>query len=260
MVPTKGTNKAASQPIFTVERNDGITLLRFREGDEFSGSDLRLAEPLWEFLASERRDPSHVLALFVPPFLLNRKSLEALLGLGPAGVELNQYEVRARIVRWENVIQRFVTAVRELSTFVVCCIDGEVAFRLMAPLLACDYRIVGEKTVFVNTTQDLPHAPFGVMPWFLTRMVGAAKTTELLLDTPRISAEHGLELGIVNHITASGQTEDEALKVIRRLATLPRSTLVGLKKAIVASYEDFDTYVERESVWTQQLDRKSRHV
>ena len=123
----------------------------------------------------------------------------------------------------------------------------------MAPLLACDYRIASEETLFVNTTQDLPHAPFGVMPWFLTRMLGAAKTTEVLLDTPRLSAEDAYDLGIVNHITTSDPAEDAALKVIRRLASLSRSTLVGLKKAIVASHEDLETYVERESLWTEQL-------
>ncbi len=257
MNPSKRKPKSAPQPVFTVEKDEGITLLRFSERDELAGSDVRMIDPLWEFFDSERKKPSHILAFFIPRFLLNRKSLEGLLGLRPTGVEFSQHEIRARIVREENVIQRFVKCVRELPTFVVFCINGEVAFRLMAPLLACDYRIASRETVFVNTTQDLPHAPFGVMPWFLTRMLGAAKTTELLLDTPRLSAENARDLGIVNHVTTSDPAEDAALKVIRRLASLPRSTLVGLKKAIVASCEDFETYVERESVWTQQLSDKS---
>ncbi len=253
MCPDKREKNTAAQPLFSVERSESTTIVRFLDRDELPGTDLRMIDPLWELFDEERRNPSHVLALLIPRSLLNRKSLENLLGLKPSDVAMNPHEIRERVIRQENVIQRFVTNVRQLQSFVVCCVTGEVAFRLMAPLLGCDYRIATEEAVFVNTTQYLPHAPFGVMPWFLTRMVGAAKTTELLLDTPRLSAEDARELGIVNYVTTSGDAEDGALEVINRLATLPRSTLVGLKRAIVASSETFGTYVKRESVWAQQL-------
>lgn len=253
MCSDKREKKSAAQPMFTVERSENTTIVRFLDRNELPGTDLRMIDPLWGLFDAERRDPSHVLALLIPRFLLNRKSLEKLLGVRPSDTAMSPHEIRERVIRQENVIQRFVTNVRQLQSFVVCCVTGEVAFRLMAPLLACDYRIADEGTVFVNTTQDLPHAPCGVMPWFLTRMVGAARTTELLLDTPRLSADDARELGIVNNVTTSGDAEDGALEVIHRLATLPISTLVGLKRAIVASSESFETYTKRESVWAQQL-------
>ena len=44
--------------------------------------------------------------------------------------------------------------------------------------------------------------------------------------------------------------EEEALEVAERLVSLPRLTLVRLKRSIIASCEDFATYMERERTWT----------
>ena len=74
---------------------------------------------------------------------------------------------------------------------------------------------------------------------------------QLLLDVPRLSAADAHDLGLVNHVTAPDRFEVEALEIAGRLATLPRATLVALKRAMIASCEDLPTYLERERNWTE---------
>jgi enoyl-CoA hydratase/carnithine racemase len=84
-------------------------------------------------------------------------------------------------------------------------------------------------------------------------MVGGAKTTQLLLDVPRLSASDALELGLVNHVAETHRLEDETFEIARRLCSLHRATLVALKRATTASSEDFQTYLAQELTLVEQL-------
>jgi len=237
----------------SVEQSQGRTILRFLERDSLAGADLRLIDGLWEFLEDESCDPQSIVVVIAPPSLLDPANLERLFADPSRDHRTTAMEVSARIIREENVIQRFIQGVRGLNSFVVGVVDGDIALPLAAPLLACDYRIVSPRTTFVNTTQTLPRAPLGCLPWLLAKMVGGAKATQLLLDVPRLSADNALELGLVNHVTAPNRLEEEALEVADRLGSLPRATLVGLKRAMTASTDDFHTYSKQELDLTEQL-------
>ena len=251
--PRRVQTNRDSGPAFSVERTRERTVLRFHPRDSLAGADLGLLHGLWDFFEKERREPSRVLVVFVPPGLLSPQSLERLL-VGPdATGSLTATEISDRIIREENVIQRFIENVRELESFVVGVVDGEIAFQLAAPLLACDYRIISSGSVFVNTTQALPRAPLAGLPWLLAKLVGGARASQLLLDVPRLSAEEARELGLVTHVTEPGQLEAGALEVADRLGSLPRATLINLKRAIIASSEDFQAYQQKELALTHHL-------
>ena len=238
---------------FSVERLPRTTVLLFHERDSLAGADLGLLDGLWDFFDAENREPSSVIVILAPPGLLSPRSLERLLGGPAAASDLALTEVSDRIIREENVIQRFIENVRELDSFVVGVVGGEVALRLAAPLLACDYRIVSSDTVFVNTSQNLPRAPLSCLPWLLAELLGGAKASQLMLDVPRLSAADAYALGLVNHITTPGQLEAEALVVAERLSSLPRATLVSLKRAIIATSAGFEAYKKQELELTQRM-------
>jgi len=237
----------------SVERSPDQTVIRFHDRESLAGADLGLIEGLWDILEDESDDPKSTVVVVAPPGLLGPANLERLLGGPRANNSLTAANIRARIIREENVIQRYIKAIRGLDSFVIGLAGGDIALHLAAPLLACDYRIVSPDTVFVNTTQTLPRAPFGCLPWLLAKKVGGAKTTQLLLDVPKLSAEDARALGLVNHVTSSARFEDEAFEVVERLASLPRSTLIGLKRCMTAATDDFHSYLSQEMALTEQL-------
>ncbi len=253
MCPRKAPPNPDRSALVAVERLPNMTVLRFHGQDALAGVDLRLLNGLWEFWEAEHLEPSPVVVVIAPSELLSPRSLERLLG-GPSVTNgASAAEVSERIVGEGNVTRQFVEHVRRLDSFVVGVVGGEVTFRQAAPLLACDYRIIGSDTVFVNMTQDLPWAPLNCLPWLLAKMVGGAKASQLLLDVPRLSAADAHDLGLVNHITSPDRLESEAFEVAERLASLPRATLVSLKRAIIASSEDFQAYQHQEITLTDQL-------
>jgi len=238
---------------FSVERSANRTVLRLHDRDSLAGTDLRLINGMWDFFEDETGDPKPILVVLAPPNLLGPANLERLLGGPNADDSLTVSETRARIIREENVIQRFIKAVRRLDSFVIGVVSGDVALPLAAPLLACDYRIVSPDTTFVNTTQTLPRAPLGCLPWLLAKMLGEAKSTQLLLDAPMLSADDASDLGLINHVTAPDRLEEEALELADRLGSLPYATLMGLKRSMTASSDDFDSYLRQEMALTERL-------
>ena len=250
MSPRKSKPDRERLTAFSIERSASITVLRFNALDMLAWSELSLAGELWDFFETEGRDPSPVVLMLAPPGLLDRRSLERLMRGSSDKDTRADSELSGRIVREENMIHRVIENIRGVDSFVVGGVRGEVALRAAAPFFACDYHIASSDSVFVNTTQDLPLVPLGCLPWLLTRMVGGAKTMQLLLDVPRLSAADAHDLGLVNHVTASDRFEEEALEVAERLASLPRLTLVRLKRSIIASCQDFPTYLEHERSWT----------
>jgi nucleotide-binding universal stress UspA family protein/enoyl-CoA hydratase/carnithine racemase len=241
------------EPSFSVERSPEKTILRLHEREMLAGADLSLVSDLWDLLDREARNPRPMMVVLGPHGLFDPANLEKLVG-GPADWDgPTAVEISRRIIREENVIQRFVKAIRTLDSFVVGAVGGRIALHLAAPLLVCDYRIVASDTVFVNTTQAFPRAPLGCMPWLLTRLVGGASATRILLDVPSLSATDALDLGMVNHLAHGDGIEAEALEVADRIASLNRATLFTLKRAIRASADDFETYLQEERATVERI-------
>ncbi len=241
------------QASFSVERTPNWTMLRLLGRESLAGADLGSVSRLWNFLDEEYRDPKPVVVVLAPPELLSPRSLERLLRGPDTEKGLTAAEVRGRIIRESNVIQRFIESIRGLDSFVVGVVGGEVAFRMAAPLLACDYRIVSSDSAFVNTTQSLPRAPLNCLPWLLAKLVGGAKASQILLDVPRLTADDALNLGLVNLVASPDRLEEAALGVAKRLSSLPLATLVSLKRGITASSSEFHHYVQQEQTTTEQL-------
>ena len=241
----------------TIERLGDLTVLRLDWQGVPAGMDPEMAESLWSFFDLERMQPSKVLLVFAASELVGPDSLEILTsGDGPSGAEgrwaTGSLQQR-RMVREENVLRRWVEAVRELPTYVIGVIQGEVALRRLAPFLACDYRIAADDTRIVNTLQQMPVAPTGGVPWFMTRLVGPARTSNILLELTELSAPQARGLGLVNYLALPDELEQKALEVAQKFASMPRAALVGVKRAMVESCEDLSTYLNRESELVRRL-------
>jgi enoyl-CoA hydratase/carnithine racemase len=247
---------SSAHDLISVKRHDDLTVVRFNWQGSLPGTDLKSTHSLWDFLVQEKRQPSKVLVLLTAPELVDPTSLE-VFSVGSEGAEAKGpweaggSRLQWRAVREENVTRRVVEGIRGLAGFVIGVVQGEVALRRMAPYLACDYRIASEDSVFVNTIQHVPVAPSAGVPWLLTRLVGGARALQILLEVTGFSAHEARELGLVNYLASPDAVEDETLEVAHRIASLPDTALVSLKREIVEACEDLPTYLEREAqlVW-----------
>jgi enoyl-CoA hydratase/carnithine racemase len=230
-----------------------VTVLRFRQREALAGVDLGVVSGLWDLLEGQTRDPKPVLLAIAPPDLLGPRNLDRMIGTPTDWEGPTASEISARIIREENVIQRFIKAIRGLRSYVIGAVDGEIALHLAAPLLACDYRIVGSEAVFVNVIDRCPRAPLGGIPWLLTKMVGSAAATHILLDQPSLSATEALELGLVNHIVEPGGLDKASLEIAERFGSFHAEALIALKQAAAASPDELASYLRQESTLVERL-------
>ena len=71
--------------------------------------------------------------------------------------------------------------------------------------------------------------------YFLSRMVGRARTFELLMTGEIISAEEAFRIGLVNHIVPPDELMNKAQELARKIAAMPAAPIRMLKDSIDAA-------------------------
>jgi enoyl-CoA hydratase/carnithine racemase len=97
--------------------------------------------------------------------------------------------------------------------------------------LACDIRIADAQSTF-----GLPEVALGSVPSFgavqrLPRVIGHAKASELMFTARRFNGEEALRIGLINRLTARGESLAVAGEMAREIAANSRE---GLRYAKVA--------------------------
>lgn len=103
----------------------------------------------------------------------------------------------------------------------IAALPGPAAGAGFAIALACDLRIMADST-FVTTgyTAVALSGDYGAS-FFLTQLIGTAKTRELFFTGERIDAATCERLGIVNRVVPADRLRDEAMELARRFAAGP---------------------------------------
>ncbi|MFN8126725.1 MAG: enoyl-CoA hydratase-related protein [Candidatus Nanopelagicales bacterium] len=115
--------------------------------------------------------------------------------------------------------------------------------------LCCDLRICGD-----NARLGQPEILLGIIPGAggtqrLTRLVGPARTKDLVFTGRFVDADEALAMGLVNQVVAPDDVLGAALTLARRLAAGPPYALRAAKEAIDKGLEvDLATGLEIERV------------
>jgi len=229
--------------LFMAEQIENIALIRFKKNLIRQLTDLNVKEGLFKCLHEVRDSKSiKVLLLIGSPEKIKRQAMIEFLGeLADSGISVNQ------IARVYNAINQLILFLRTINKMVIHADSGEVLSLFLNISLACDYRIIGDRTIFQYPTQELGLVPKGGGIFFLSRTIGTAKTLELMLSGKDITAHEALDFGIVNKVVPSNEIENRALEVARDIAKKPLSLISGIKKLLISSSEDLATFLEVEN-------------
>jgi len=150
-----------------------------------------------------------------------------------------------------NVVNRLILNIVKSDKFFIHAGSGETISMILNIGLACDYRIVGEDTLFHNPYIDLGVLPKGGGPFFLLHKLGRSKAYEMLLFRKTLSAREALKLGILDKIVPNPGLEEAALKAAHRFGQIPSRTLSGIKKLVNYSIQDLEDYLktENQEIW-----------
>jgi len=146
----------------------------------------------------------------------------------------------------------YIKAIRELPIPVIAKVNGVAAGGGCCTALASDIRIASDRARFgfVFVKVGLTGADMGAT-YFLPRLVGFGRATELLLNGDVIDAQEAYRIGLANRVVPHDELDAVVDEYARRLAAGPPLALKLTKSALNASLDrdmaaefDYETYAQ----------------
>jgi enoyl-CoA hydratase/carnithine racemase len=146
-----------------------------------------------------------------------------------------------------NAINQIILKIISFNKIIIHVDDGVIIPPFMNISLACDYRIVGDKTVFRNPNLELDLPPKGGGIYFLSKKMGHSKTIEFLMSGKDITAKEAKKLGLINRIVPSENLKQEAVNIAQEFAEKPANFMSGIKKLLNWNFDEIKAYLEYEN-------------
>ncbi len=137
---------------------------------------------------------------------------------------------------WEPIVRRYLDPVRAIVGMdkpVIAALHGDTVGGGLGLALASDFRIAAE-----GIRMGAPFTRIGLAGcdmsagWFLPRMVGLGKATELMFTGRLVGAEEALDIGLVHKVVPAATFTDEVASLAKKLAAGPPIAHAWTKRAI----------------------------
>jgi enoyl-CoA hydratase len=169
----------------------------------------------------------------------NLNLMKQMLGQDPAVYKGNIY----------GFYKSFLS-IMELRIPTIAAVNGPAMGAGACVALACDMRIAASDSRIGFTFARIGLHPGMGAEYFLPRIVGRAKTCELLMTGDIISADEALRIGLVNHVVPPEELMERAMALAGRLAAMPTLTIRMLKESIDAAIaSDLEATLNREAAY-----------
>ncbi|OLO25257.1 hypothetical protein BTR23_25050 [Alkalihalophilus pseudofirmus] len=242
-------NDAARFETITWEKQGEIGLLTLNRPERYNAISYQLMDEVAEVLDSLKYDTDcRVLVI---------------TGAGKAfcsGTDLKDYkeligDIHEKIPELydkQKTLSDLIVRLRQIPQPVIAAVNGVAAGGGMCFALASDVRVAGPSARFIPSFVNvgLSGGELGAS-YFLPRLVGMSRASELLLTGREVKAEEAMQIGLVSKLTADGETLSVALEMANLM--VEKSTL-GLK----LTKEILNTTLENDLEASLQVENRSQ--
>jgi len=125
--------------------------------------------------------------------------------------------------------------IQKLGIPTIAAVNGHAVGAGACLSLACDMRMAGESAMF-----GFPFARIGLHPgmgaeYLLQRLVGEARTFELLMTGAMLGAQEAHGIGLVNHVVPDNVLMDKTLALAGKIGSMPDLPIKMMKESIPAA-------------------------
>ncbi|WP_299068991.1 enoyl-CoA hydratase-related protein [uncultured Psychrobacter sp.] len=150
---------------------------------------------------------------------------------------------------------------RNIHKPIIAKLEGAVAGAGMNLALTCDFRIAADNAKFVQAFVNIGLIPDAGGIYLLNQLVGAAKTTELVMLGDKLKADDVARLDLVNKVVSAEELDNEVNALATRLSQLPGKALASMKHminihAFSGLNEALGMEVEQQNIMAQTDDFK----
>jgi 2-(1,2-epoxy-1,2-dihydrophenyl)acetyl-CoA isomerase len=125
-----------------------------------------------------------------------------------------------------------IAALLNLAVPSIAAVNGMTAGGGLGLALAADYRLASDRASFTAAYFRLGLTPDGGSSAFLQRIIGSARTMELLLTNRTLDAREAHAWGLVNGVVPHSELVDQAVALAERLVRVPSATLLETRRLL----------------------------
>jgi 2-(1,2-epoxy-1,2-dihydrophenyl)acetyl-CoA isomerase len=126
---------------------------------------------------------------------------------------------------------KLVYLIREIQVPVIALLHGYCLGAGFELALACDFRLVADDLEIGDHRTTRAICMLHGASWFLPRIIGLAKATEIVLTGKHLNAKEALEIGLVNKVYPANQFNEQSKEFLQKIAEMPTRCL-GYDKAM----------------------------
>jgi len=119
----------------------------------------------------------------------------------------------------------------------ITAVNGPAAGVGCSIALASDFAIAGKSAYFLQAFVNIGLVPDGGASWMLTRLVGKARATEMMMLGEKISGEKAADWGLVYKCVEDDALMSEAQALAKRLAVGPTVALGVMRQNLAKALE-----------------------
>lgn len=135
-----------------------------------------------------------------------------------------------------------------LAVPVISAVNGPAAGIGCSLALAADFVIAGKTAYFLQAFVNIGLVPDGGASWMLTRLIGKARATQMMLLGEKIGGEQAADWGLIYKCVEDAVLMAEARALAARLAGGPTLALGIMRQNITAALDsDYATALLREA-------------
>src|ERR1700733_12094105 len=220
------TQKQVSTQLVLEERSGSVLTLRLNRPEKLNALNPDLCRTLVQGLLRAGED----------------KSVRAVVLTGAgrgfcSGGDINfMREARHRkaVNEFKDMLEtgkEICVAIASMPKLVIAAVNGPAAGGGMSLALACDLRIASDQALFTQAFGQLGLYPDFGATFFLPRLVGLSRASELFYTAERLSAEEAHRIGIVASVFPKDSFEGETRKGAERVAAGPPLAFRDRKRA-----------------------------
>ena len=158
----------------------------------------------------------------------------------------------------ENIMAagRMAARIKTCNKPVIAMVNGAAAGAGCSLALACDFRVVTPKSKLVMSFIKMGLSGDTGGMYYLERLVGVARATELMMTGTAVDGTRAVELGLATRLAQEGCLAKETNRLARELAAAPTFALARQKQLIMETfYQDLAKYADREATYMADCSR-----
>ncbi|MCL4501435.1 MAG: enoyl-CoA hydratase-related protein [Deltaproteobacteria bacterium] len=140
-----------------------------------------------------------------------------------------------------------IIEIRRMEKPVIAAVNGVAAGGGFSMALACDFRVMGESAVLKQAYTSAGLSLDGGGSFTLPRLVGLARSLEIIAFDRPIKADQALAWGLATKVVPDAQVVTEAMSMAHELAGRSLHSFGWAKRLLTDSFDSaFEAHIERE--------------